>query len=144
MSSSFPGPPPAAPRALRSSLPASILVVEDEPALAGLLVEALESEGHRALAVGDGIEALDRVREGGFDVIISDVKMPKMDGRRLFEEVRSLSPALARRMIFSTGDLANQETRSFLDELGAEAIAKPFDLEEVARKVERLLREDRA
>ena len=89
----------------------------------------------------DGQQALESVRTGAYDMIISDVKMPQMDGRRLFEEVQRLRPELARRMVFSTGDLASGETRAFLEEVGVTAIAKPFDLEEVYRIVDQVLRE---
>jgi two-component system NtrC family sensor kinase len=127
------GPPPEANR------PRSILVVDDEPALGELLVEALSSEGHRVHSVANGLEALRLIRQGEYDVIISDLKMPRMDGHQLFEQVRQVKPELAKRMIFSTGDVASAQTQAFLTETGAPFIVKPFDIRDVQRTIARVL-----
>jgi two-component system NtrC family sensor kinase len=117
----------------------AILVVEDEKELARLLCEALTAGGHRAEAVFDGDMALRRIRENSYDVVISDIKMPRVDGRRLFEEAGRIRPGLERRFIFSTGDTASPTTAAFLESSGAGVIPKPFDLDEVMRAVAAVL-----
>ena len=122
----------------------AILVVEDEKELARLLCEALAAGGHRAEAVFDGEMALRRIRENSYDVVISDIKMPRVDGRRLFEEAGRIRPGLERRFIFSTGDTASPTTAAFLESSGAGVIPKPFDLEEVLRAVAGVLEREGA
>ena len=117
----------------------AILVVDDEPIVARLLVEALSSKGHRVDAVVAGSDALDRIRRRRYDVVISDLKMPGMDGRALFEAIQAADPALARRMILSTGDVATAQTRAFVESSGVRVIAKPFDLRDVHRLVGEIL-----
>jgi two-component system NtrC family sensor kinase len=129
---SAPPSPAAAPRS-------RILVVEDESALAQLLVESLSADGHRIETAANGAEALERIGQHRYDIIISDLKMPSMDGRQLFEEVTRLDPSLARRMIFSTGDVASRGTQDFLKRVQAPLLLKPFDLREVHRMVAELL-----
>ena len=122
----------------------TILVVDDEEILARLLVEALSSKGHRVDAVLTGEEALDRIRRRSYDIIISDLKMPGMDGRQLFEAVKAMNPALANRMIVSTGDVANPQTQAFVAASGICVIAKPFDLQDIHRLVGEFLLKTRA
>src|SRR6185436_13977088 len=73
---------------------ARILIVEDEVTLAQLLVETLDADGHRVDIASNGLEALERIGATRYDLIISDLKMPHMDGRQLFEEVGRLQPEL--------------------------------------------------
>ena len=131
-----PGPAPA-PRS-------RILVVEDEAPLAQLLAESLGADGHRVEVASNGVEALERIVLHRYDVIISDLKMPRLDGRQLFEEVTRLDPSLARRMIFSTGDVASRRTQDFFERTHAPLLVKPFDLREVHRTVAELLARETA
>ena len=73
----------------------NILVVEDNRDLRELLCDALTGEGYRAYSSSDGNEALTRLEETFFDLIIADIMMPNMDGLQLTEELRraSLPPA---------------------------------------------------
>ncbi len=90
-------------------------------------------------SAANGEEALELIRRRDYDLVISDLKMPRADGRRLYEEVRRLKPALAARIIFTTGDVASPQTQAFFQETGAPFFVKPFDLEEVRREVGRVL-----
>ena len=69
--------------------------------------------------------------------------MPRMDGFQLYDEVTRLDPSLARRMIFSTGDIANRGTQAFFERTGAPVLVKPFDLVEVQRAIADLLIRER-
>jgi len=114
---------------------ASILVVEDEAALAAAVTDALEDAGYAVQRAGDGEEALDRVKAGRFDLVICDLKMPRLDGPSFHRELAAASPELSRHVIFVTGDLAEAETEKFLEESGGRWLAKPFRLADLLRAV---------
>jgi len=116
-----------------------ILVVEDEPELAEVLAEALQALGHEVETVGDGLEARNRVSRVKYDLIISDLKMPNMNGREFYRHVAEVEPDLARRIIFSTGDTANPDTRAFFQEVGNRFLTKPFLLSDLAEVVDSVL-----
>ena len=124
--------------ASRERAGAMVLVVEDEPALAVAVSEALTDAGYRVDRAGDGQEALERIRERVYDLVVCDLKMPRMDGRALYKAISDASPTLARRIVFVTGDVAGTDTERFLEESGSRWLAKPFrlaDLLTVAREV---------
>jgi len=106
-----------------------ILVVDDEKSMRDLLGIVLEGEGYDVTATDDGKEALARIREEHFDLVIQDLKMPKMDGIELLEKVRDIKPELMVIIItaFSTWDNACEAMR-----LGAyDYIKKPFDTDDI-------------
>ena len=114
---------------------ASILIVEDERALATAVGDALEDAGFQVDYAGDGQEALTRVRQNAYDVIICDLKMPHVDGMTLYRAIASDAPALSRRIIFVTGDVAETDAERFLEESGCRWLAKPFRLADLLRAV---------
>jgi PAS domain S-box-containing protein len=120
-------PLPAVPKGTRA------LVVEDEAALGEAVAAALADEGFRPDRAADGEEALARLRERHYDVIICDLKMPKLDGMAFFREVSAKMPHVARRLIFVTGDVAGTEAGRFLEDTGCRWIAKPFRLRDLVR-----------
>lgn len=85
----------------------SILVVDDDPMLRDLLVKTLEAIGHRSEAAADGAQALELLRQQRYDVVISDIKMPGMDGVELLRQVRAEYPGLPVLFIsgFATAEL---------------------------------------
>ncbi len=122
---------------------ARILVVDDEEPVARLICDTLQEEGHLTRRACDGVSALKLVADDRFDLIIADFKMPGMDGDRLHDELRKVAPQLARRMILTTGDTLGAEPARLARRTGAEILPKPFDLDELRRRVrERLEPED--
>jgi len=117
-----------------------VLVVDDEPLVAGLLVDLLEGDGHRVEVAADGRAALAAVRKRGFDVIISDFKMPGLDGAGLYEGLARQDPRLRERLVFISGDTLTPDTRRFLASTGAPTVDKPFDAAQVRRVVQSVLR----
>ena len=109
------------------------LVVEDEAALAVAVAEALTDAGFRVDRAGDGQDALARVRERAYDVIVCDLKMPRLDGVNFYRVLSAEAPAAAQRIIFMTGDVAGTEAERFLEESGCRWLAKPFRLSELLR-----------
>jgi two-component system NtrC family sensor kinase len=120
-------PLPAVPKGTRA------LVVEDEQALGDAVAAALADEGFRPDRAADGQEALARLRERHYDVIICDLKMPKVDGMAFFREVSANMPHVARRLIFVTGDVAGTEAERFLEDSGCRWVPKPFRLRDLVR-----------
>jgi CheY-like chemotaxis protein len=114
-------------------------MVDDEPDVAGLLRDLLAVDAHQVETAANGALALEKLREGTYDLIVSDIKMPELDGPGLYREVQRRHPVLCRRLIFFTGDALNPETRAFLEETGAPSFGKPFSLEDVRRAMRRAL-----
>jgi two-component system NtrC family sensor kinase len=114
---------------------ASILLVEDERGLATAVGDALADAGLHVDYAGDGEEALTRVKQRTYDAIICDLKMPRVDGMTLYRAIAAAVPALSRRMIFVTGEVAGTEAERFLDESGCRWLAKPFRLGDLLRAV---------
>jgi CheY-like chemotaxis protein len=109
------------------------LVIEDEEALGDAVAGALSDAGFRVDRALDGADALVKVRERAYDVVICDLKMPKVDGMRFFRDATAVLPQLARRIIFVTGDVAGTEAERFLEESGCRWLAKPFRLRDLVR-----------
>jgi len=129
-----PEPPP------RSSVAASrILVVEDEPTVAQLVVDVLREEGHQAEAVLDSQEGLTRVSRGGYDLVICDLRMPRLDGVAFYDALVRTSSPIRDRIIFITGDTLAPRTHDFLDRNKLPYLAKPFLVEEIKLAVNRAL-----
>ena len=118
---------------------ASVLLVEDEHALAAAVGEALTDAGLKVDHAGDGEEALARVRKSSYDVVICDLKMPRVDGMTLYRAIAAATPSLARRVIFVTGDVAGTDAERFLEETGCRWLAKPFRLGDLLRAVRETL-----
>ena len=110
----------------------SILLVDDEPVVLDLLEDVLTDSGFLVARAGNGAQALEHLEEGRFAAILIDLKMPDMDGRRLYRAVCERRPDMASRVVFTTGDLDRPDLKAFLDEVGAVLLRKPFELEKVA------------
>ena len=122
---------------------ASILVVDDEVALGAAVCEALRDAGYAVEQVTDGEQALARATTTRFDLLVCDLRMPKLDGRALYARLRETVPPAghAPRMLFMTGDVIATDAEQFLDASGSLWLAKPFRLADMVRAVrEALLR----
>jgi signal transduction histidine kinase len=118
---------------------AAVLVVEDEAALGAAVAEALGDAGFSVDRASDGVEALERLRDREYNVIVCDLKMPRLDGSAFYRELEVLNPALARRVLFVTGDVAGTEAERFLEESGCRWLAKPFRLKDLLRVMREML-----
>ena len=130
---------PAQPADFASLVGSTVLVVEDEPALAAAVSEALTDAGFVVDRAGDGQEALRRVAAKSYDLIVCDLKMPKVDGIRFYRTLASTHPDAARRVLFVTGDVAGTEAERFLQESGCRWLAKPFRLGDLLRTAREIL-----
>jgi len=119
---------------------ASILIVDDEPEVVSLLAEILADDAHRVETAYNGLAALDKLRDGTYDLIISDLRMPHLDGPGLYREVARHHPQMIRRMIFVTGDTLGPESAEFLRRSAAPTFGKPFEPDDVRRVIDQVLR----
>jgi len=124
--------------------PMRLLVVDDEVILVELLVEFLRTVGHKADEARNGQKALELATANDYDAIVTDLKMPGLDGQGLYERLCKIKPHMARRFIFSTGDLANPRTQAFFQAAGCPYLSKPFKLESVLTLLEQIGRGSRA
>jgi DNA-binding response OmpR family regulator len=115
------------------------LVVEDEAQLAAAVTESLRDAGYNVEHAADGEQALERVAAQPFDLVVCDLKMPRLDGKAFFRELSAKWPRLAKRVIFVTGDVAGTDAEKFLDESGCRWLAKPFRLGDLLRTVKEVL-----
>jgi signal transduction histidine kinase/CheY-like chemotaxis protein len=119
----------------RAVIGAAILLVEDESALATAVMDALSDEGYLADWASDGDQALARVTEKQYDLVICDLKMPKRDGIAFYKALADSVPAMSKRVLFVTGDVAGTTAEQFLNETGCRWLAKPFRLGDLLRAV---------
>jgi signal transduction histidine kinase/DNA-binding response OmpR family regulator len=129
-----------APRPEAGPVPgARVLLVEDEALVGDMLEDLLVLEGHQVDRATNGREALERMRSRSYALIVTDVRMPDLSGPALYRELLRAHPALARRVVFVTGDIVSPETRRFLDETGLGYLAKPFAVSEFQSAIRRTL-----
>ena len=126
---------PSAALSMEAVRGAAVLLVDDERALAAAVCEALTDAGLQVDYASDGEEALARVRQKSYDVVVCDLKMPRVDGMMVYRAIAAATPALARRFIFVTGDVAGTDAERFLEETGCRWLAKPFRLGDLLRAV---------
>ena len=70
-------------------MPKAVLIVDDDPRIRNLLAESLQTLGYETCVAGDGREAMENVRSGGIDCVISDIKMPELDGLTLLHQIKA-------------------------------------------------------
>jgi signal transduction histidine kinase len=129
-----PEPPPVVTSvSLEAFRGARVLVVEDEPALAAAVAEALTDNGFVVDRAADGEEGLARLAGDSYDLIVCDLKMPRIDGVQFYRAMAAATPGLARRIIFVTGDVAGTDAERFLEETGSRWLSKPFRLGDLLR-----------
>jgi signal transduction histidine kinase/CheY-like chemotaxis protein len=116
-----------------------VLVVEDEAALGAAVAESLMDAGFVVDRAGDGEEALTRVKARAYDLIVCDLKMPRVDGMTFYRTLEREHPEAAKRILFVTGDVAGTEAEQFLEETGCRWLAKPFRLRDLLRTAKEIL-----
>ena len=114
-----------------------ILLVEDEPDILELLAEALESRGHRVTPLDDGAKAMSCLNRQRFDVAICDVRLPRVDGMRIFRRIRRESPNSQVILMSAYGSVA--EAVSAMQEDATHYLAKPFETALLLQLVDRIV-----
>jgi PAS domain S-box-containing protein len=112
----------------------TILVVEDEPVVRGVILEMLSEQGYRTLEAVDGPAGLQILRgDSRIDLLVTDVGLPGMNGRQLADQAREMRPGL--KVLFITGYAENVAIADGFLQPGMEMITKPFDLGNLSRRV---------
>ena len=123
----------------RRAMNGSILVVDDQAELSSLIEDILEASGYQVETAPDGAAALERLERDRFDLILSDVHMPGLDGPSLYRALEHRRPELTQRMVFMTGNILSEDTADFFAATGAPCLRKPFMSEDLHRVVQQVL-----
>jgi len=119
---------------------APVLLIEDEPAVMEFVRSALERNGYSVVCTESGAEALRMLASGEFHGVVSDMRTPGgVDGAQVYTWIASNRPALAGKVVFITGDIANEETAATLRRTGAPCVEKPFRVHDFISVVEQTM-----
>lgn len=121
--------------------PGTILVIDDEPSITRGLAQLLRREGYRVATAANGRHALAQLRAQPFDVILSDLQMPDLDGPAFYALLGQQYPALCPRVIFLTGAASEATTQAFLAQCGQPWLRKPFAFAVLRRVLAQMLGE---
>jgi PAS domain S-box-containing protein len=126
-------------RKLRKAIKGKILVVDDEPVVRQLLSQILTEEGHEVETTDNGKDALNRIKNNGYSLIMVDIKLPGMSGNELYERIQIMARPLAQRVVLITGDVMSVDTEAFIIKTKVPCITKPFDVKQLKAEINRLL-----
>jgi len=116
-----------------------LLVVDDEPLVTQLIVDTLTREGYRVDSAPNGVAALEKIQHQRYDLILSDLHMPQLNGVGLYLALTQQLDRLSERIIFLTGSVGSSELHRFLKETGLPVLRKPFTLVELQQLVRQVL-----
>jgi two-component system chemotaxis response regulator CheY len=118
---------------------ARILLVDDDPLIAELVVDMLGMDGHEVDTAANGIEALEKLQGQRYDLIVTDLHMPKMDGSGFYRELLQRQAHPSMKIIFLTGTTGGSEEQRFIAENGLPLLLKPFNMAQLMDLVHRVL-----
>ncbi len=116
-----------------------VLVIDDDDDLRTLVVRLVKQAGYDVDSVGDGQAGLERLAERTYDVIVCDLRMPRMDGVTFYREGERRNPAAARRIVLMTTHVRSDEYVEFLRGVHAPVLNKPFTLDEFRSTLARMV-----
>ncbi|WP_282607441.1 response regulator [Pelagibius sp. Alg239-R121] len=116
---------------------ARILVAEDDRAVQSFVARALTHKGHKVTTADDGVQALERLGSDSFDLLITDIVMPELDGIALALKVTKDYPELP--ILLMTGYSAERQRAHNLDELICRVITKPFTLKQICATADEVM-----
>ncbi|MDB5552971.1 MAG: transporter [Rhizobium sp.] len=116
---------------------ARILITEDEDSLRSFVARALRMDGHETVEAADGAEGLEALSDGRFDLLLSDIRMPVMDGIELTHKAAAAHPGL--KILLMTGYAEQRERADDLMEKIIDVVAKPFTLPDIRTAVAKAL-----
>jgi two-component system, cell cycle response regulator CpdR len=112
---------------------ARILITEDEESLRRFVARALRLDGHETFEAGDGAEGLERLDEGSYDLLLSDIRMPVMDGIELAHQAAARFPGM--KILLMTGYAEQRERADDLATKIVDVVPKPFALPDIRKAV---------
>jgi CheY-like chemotaxis protein len=117
-----------------------ILLVDDDALVLSVVREMLEVDEHRVELATDGMDALQHLERESFDLIMTDIRMPGLDGIGLYRAVVSRWPELRDKIMFIATPRDDDATRDFLAKTAVTYLAKPFGLNDLRRVVSQIVR----
>jgi CheY-like chemotaxis protein/two-component sensor histidine kinase len=117
-----------------------VLVVEDEPDVREIISDVLEHDGHSVDVAASGDLALQKIRRQRYDVILSDIRMPGMDGPGFYRALSDTKPEQIRGLAFITGDTLSPQAREFLNASERPYLEKPLTPRDIRELVDLLMR----
>ncbi|MBZ5679431.1 MAG: response regulator [Acidobacteriia bacterium] len=121
-------------------VPVPVLLIEDEPAVMAYVQAALERSGYPVVCCESGVDALRLLETGDFLGVVSDMRTPGgVDGAQVHAWIAQHRPDLASKIVFITGDIANEETVATLRQTGAPCVEKPFRVQQFIDVVSRIM-----
>src|SRR5258708_7454338 len=120
--------------------PLPVLLIEDEPAVMSYVRAVLERSGYAVVCSDSGADGLRQLESGDFLGIISDMRTPGgVNGADVYDWIISHRPQLASRLVFITGDIANEDTAETLRRTGTPCVEKPFRVQQFISVVEQTM-----
>jgi CheY-like chemotaxis protein len=116
-----------------------VLIIDDEPQVAEIISVILQRQGHHTRLAGSGNDALGLLQERTFDIILSDLQMPDINGQELYARLQQDYPQLTARIAFITGDALGAAAARFLQDSRCPYLEKPFTPAELTQLIETLI-----
>ncbi len=115
-----------------------ILIVDDNPNMSALLSEMLEVFNYESIRANDGLEAIEKVNEGDFGLVITDMRMPKMSGLDLLKRLKEKNPELP--VVVISGYALDEEGNNLLSSLADGFLNKPFKMSDIEKLLDETIR----
>lgn len=131
--------PPAEVPSPTPNVKARILLVEDDHTVAALIIDMLSLDGYDVDFAPNGIAALAKIEGGHYDLILTDLHMPEMDGASLYRELAKRPTHPSQKIIFLTGTAGTSEAHRLVQETGLPLLRKPFNIAELLEVVQKAL-----
>ena len=119
-----------------------VLIIDDEPGIRRSLGRLLTRYGCSTQTASSGEDALAVLEQETFDLVLCDLRMPGLSGETFFDIVRKRFPALAKRIVFLSGDLMREETRAFIERCGCPSLQKPYEITDLIEILQLMWKRD--
>jgi two-component system NtrC family sensor kinase len=118
---------------------ARILLVDDNPIVSQVIIDILSLDGYGVDTAPNGIAALEKMEGRRYDLVLTDLHMPEMDGAGLYEELAKRQTHPPQKIIFLTGTAGTSEAHRLMQDTGLPVLRKPFNLVELLDLVQKVL-----
>ncbi len=118
---------------------ARILLVDDNPIVSQVIIDILSLDGYGVDTAPNGIAALEKMEGRRYDLVLTDLHMPEMDGAGLYRELAKRQTHPPQKIIFLTGTAGTSEAHRLVQDTGLPVLRKPFNLVELLELVQKVL-----
>ncbi|GAB4182534.1 MAG: hypothetical protein Kow00108_19410 [Calditrichia bacterium] len=115
---------------------AKVLVIDDEQPILSMMEDILELLEVEMDGVETGNEALEKIKSGGYDLIICDLNLPDMDGKEFFVKAMEYEPGIKGKFVFSTGMNMDADMKSYCEQHSIRFLGKPFRIEDIQKLIQ--------